>query len=652
MTRRAKRENRLERGDRPGGAPDVGGLAAAPAVVEGVGRAGWLFAVLLVIAVFLAYQPAWNGGFVWDDDLHLVNNPVLKPGGLVEAWRPGGYVNYWPMTFSVYRLEYELWGLNPLGFHLVNIALHALSALLVWRVLVNLRIPGAMFAAAVFALHPVNVESVAWIAQLKNVLCLPLGLLTMLFFLRHESNSGWWRLALSLGLFFLSTLAKGMMLTLPVVMLACAWWQRGRVDRRDLLRVLPFFVVAAAMAGVEVFMQHSGSGDAAIRSDSIFARAAVAGCGVWFYLGKVLWPVDLMVFYPRWNIDGRDVASYLPGLLLVGILAAAWWQRRTWGRPVVMLVICYAALLLPILGFVNIIFMQYSLVADHWQYAAMIVPCAALAGAVTTLGRRLRLPRPAGCALSLGLLAILGVLTFFQSGTFKDVETLYRTAIDRNPHCWLAQNNLGSLLLDRGHPEHAITYYENAIRSKRDYVDAYGNLGNALARLGRTEEAIPQYEEALRLDPKCFAAYSNLAITLAKEGQVREAIEHYQSALEINPNDVNTLNNLAWQRATCARPELRNGAEAVKLAERARGLVDADSPDALMILDTLAAAYAEAERFPEAVKTESEAIELAKKHKLDAYVMQLETRRQLYESKTPYRQESRFAPRRPSKDRR
>ena len=293
-----------------------------------VDRAGWFFAVALLIAVFLAYAPAWNGGFVWDDDLHLLNNPVLKPDGVRHIWVPGSYLNYWPLTFTVYRLEFEMWGLNPLGFHLVNIALHCISALLVWRILEHLRMPGAMLAAAIFALHPVNVESVAWIAQLKNVLSLLLALLAMLFYLLHERDGGWWRFAVSLGMFLLSTLAKGMMLTLPVVLLACAWWQRGRIGRRDLLRVLPFLLVAVVMVGVEVSMQHKGAGSAAARTDDFLSRAAVAGCAVWFYFWKCLWPADLSFVYPRWNISEWNVWSYLPGVLLAAILSLAWWRRQ------------------------------------------------------------------------------------------------------------------------------------------------------------------------------------------------------------------------------------------------------------------------------------------------------------------------------------
>ena len=178
---------------RPRGRPQ-GRSERPPAVVEPVRPRDWLFAAALVAAVFLAYQPAWQGGFIWDDDTHLLNNPVLRPGGVFRTWVPGTYVNYWPLTFTVYWVEYQLWGLDPVGFHLVNIALHALSAILIWRVLALLRVPGALLAAALFALHPVNVESVAWITQLKNTLSLALTLLSVLLYLLSERRGGRWGL--------------------------------------------------------------------------------------------------------------------------------------------------------------------------------------------------------------------------------------------------------------------------------------------------------------------------------------------------------------------------------------------------------------------------------------------------------------------------
>ncbi len=513
----------------------------------------WLFVVALVVAVFLVYQPAWWGGFILDDDLHLANNPVLKPGGLLKTWVPGTYLNYWPLTFTAYRLQFDIWGLNPLGFHLVNIAVHAISALLVWRILLQLNAPGAMFAAALFALHPVNVESVAWIAQLKNILSLLLALLSVLLYLLSEEKGKRWCMVLSIAVFLLSTLAKGMVLTLPVVLLACAWWQRGRIGRHNLLRVLPFLLIGALMTGMEMWGQRLvGAGDAMVRSDSLLSRAAVAGCAVWFYLWKLIWPVRLIFVYPRWNIDPRDVLSYLPGVLLVAILALGWWQRRGWGRPVVMLLVCYVALLLPVLGFVNISYMRFSLVADHYQYAAMIVPCAIFAAVTATLGRQLW-HRPTGYALCLASLAMLGGLTWQQSRRYADAELLYRTTIAENPNSCLTHNNLGILMAARGQTDEAIAEYRESLELEPAYVEAHNNLGNALAGRGRVNEAMAQYRKALQLTPGYTLAYNNLGNALAGRKQFDEAIAQYQKALKINPDFADAYNSLGAALAGCGR---------------------------------------------------------------------------------------------------
>ncbi len=517
------------------------------------GLKDWLFVVALVVAVFLVYQPAWRGGFILDDDLHLLNNPVLKPGGLLDAWVPGTYLNYWPLTFTAYRLQFDIWGLNPLGFHLVNIALHAISALLVWRILLQLKAPGAMFAAALFALHPVNVESVAWIAQLKNILSLLLALVSVLLYLLFEEKGKRWCMVLSIGAFLLSTLAKGMVLTLPVVLLACAWWQRGRIGRQDLLRVLPFLLIGALMTCVEMWGQHLvGAGETMVRSDSILSRAVVASCAVWFYLWKLIWPVKLIFVYPRWNIDQRNVLSYLPGVLLVAILALGWWQRRRWGRPVVMLLVCYVGLLLPALGFVNISYMRFSLVADHYQYAAMIVPCAIFAAVTITLGRPLW-HRPTGYALCLAPLAMLGGLTWQQSRRYADAETLYRTTIAENPGCWLAHNNLGNALADRGQFDEAIAEYQKVLQINPNDDDAHGNLGSVLVGRGQFDEAIAEYQKVLQINPNDFKAHYGLGNALAGRRQFDEAIAEYQKVLQINPNDSNARINLGIALGRCGR---------------------------------------------------------------------------------------------------
>jgi protein O-mannosyl-transferase len=564
-------------------------------------RRDWILAAALVAAVFLAYQPAWNGGFVWDDDTHLLNNPVLKPGGLAKIWRPGGYLNYWPLTCTAYWLQAQMWGLNPIGYHLVNIALHCISALLVWRILERLGLPGALFAAAIFALHPVNVESVAWITQLKNVLSLLLAVVSAYFFLAHENRGGWWRYALALAAFFLSTLSKGMVITLPLVLLACAWWQRGRITRRDLLRVLPYFVIGAVMAGVEVWGQQFVGSDENVRGDDIFSRTATAGCAVWFYLGKLLWPLDLSFVYPRWQIDERNPLYYLPGVLLVIALGLAWRQRMTWGWPVVMLIVCYVALLLPALGFVNVYFMRFSLVADHYQYAATIVPAAALAAAAATLGRRCRFPAWIAYGLGVGLLAILAGLTWSQCRIYADAETLYRETIKKNPDCWMAHNNLGNLLTTRRKFAEAEYHCRRALEIKSDLADAHYNLGVALAGTGRVDEAI----------------------------------EHYQEALKIKFDYVEALNKVAWLRATYHDGKYRNGSLAVKLAKMAEQM----APDDADTLNTLAAAYAEVGKYPLAVESARHALKLAKQQYDQAMIESIQGKIRLYESGKPFHEQ-------------
>ncbi len=651
----------------PDRAETADGTASLPAVPERENLRSWLAAAALVVAVFSAYQPAWHGGFLWDDDLHLLHNPViLRPDGLKQAWLSGEYINYWPLTFTVYWLEYKAWGLDPLGFHLVNIALHAAAALLVWRLLERLRMPGALLAAAIFALHPVNVESVAWIAQLKGLLSLSLGLLSMHFYLWHEREGGWRPLAAAAALFLLSALAKGMVLTLPVVLLACAWWQRGRIDRRDLLRVIPFVLIAAIMVGVEVSKQHTGMADNVARSEGLLGRAAVAGCAVWFYFWKIIWPANLIFVYPRWNMSERDLWAYLPGLSLAAILAIAWWQRRSWGRPVVMLIVCYVALLLPVLGFVNIVFMQYSLVADHWQYAATIVPCAALAallwsplsrfgrGAGGEGGSRkgmlaILISSAGRYIVPLALLAILATLTFRQSRMYSDEETFYRTTLDRNPNCWLVQNNLGNLLVERGQTltrrghsddakalyREAIGFYHDALRSKPDYAEAHLNLGNALASQGQIHQAIGEFQRAIEAKHNFVKAHCALGRALSQQKQFAEAIFHYHAALQIDSDDLVALSELAWLRATCPEAAFRNAAEAVFLAEHASKLPDGRQPT---VLDTLAAAYAEAGRFSDAVRVGRTALDLAGMEKNEPLVKNIQARLRLYMAKMPYRQ--------------
>jgi tetratricopeptide (TPR) repeat protein len=348
-----------------------------------------LGAVLILGMVAAVYIPAMKAGFVWDDDSMLTQNIVLKPNGLHRSWFTTEQPNYWPITWTSYWIENKLWGLNPTGYHLTNILIHALCAILIWRILRRLKIPWSLPIALVFAVHPVAVESVAWISQRKTILAMLFFLISLLTYLKFEESRSRPLYGCALASFVLALLSKGSVVGLPVVLLLCAWWRRGRIQRRDIVRSLPFFAASAVMSAVEIWFQvHQSIGADVVRGDGLLARAAGAGTAVWFYILKTLWPARLIFVYPRWQIDPAKWFVWIPDLALVALAALGWRFRSSWGKPVLFALGYCLVMLLPILGFFNVYFMRYSLVADHYQYVSMIGVIALAAAAMDRLAAR------------------------------------------------------------------------------------------------------------------------------------------------------------------------------------------------------------------------------------------------------------------------
>jgi Tfp pilus assembly protein PilF len=560
-------------------APGYRGLVEFPAPSS---RDLLLPGLALAFLTLIAFWPAHHAGFIWDDDAYVTQNPLLTaPDGLRRIWFSlDSPSQYFPLTYTTFYFERALWGLNPAGYHCINILLHIANAVLAWRVLARLRVPGAWLAAAIFAIHPVQVESVAWITERKNVLMgffFLLSLLAWINFINDKGNPNpsWRHYGLALLFYALALFAKTTACTLPATLLLILWLKKIPIDARRLAQVAPFVIIGVAMGLVTVWWEghHQGTKAMAFGLGPI-DRVLIACRALWFYLGKLFWPANLAFSYPRWHISASDPRGYL-WVLMTTATALIITLVRTWtGRGLEVAALFFAATLTPVLGFVMLYTFAYSFVADHYQYLACLGPIALVVAAVKCgldrIGQPLLQP-----VLGAVLLATLAPLTWKQCEIYTSAETLWRATLALNPDSWLAHNNLANILHQKGSVGGAIIHYEEALKGAPDNESIHFNLANALYQEGRAGEAIIQFQAALRLVP----------------------------------NDVEAENNLAWLLATASQPGLRNGNQAVQLAWHATQETAGRNP---VILGTLAAALAETGRYNDAAQYAQKALEMAR----------------------------------------
>jgi tetratricopeptide (TPR) repeat protein len=757
---------------------------------------GWLWAFLLIALVFMSYARVFNADFIWDDESHLTRNPcVVGPLGLKEIWTSARAV-YYPLVLTTFWVVHKFVGLSPWPYHLLNVCLHAGSAVLLWQVLRQLNVRGAWLGAALWALHPVMVQSVAWVTELKNTQSGFFYLLSIFCFLRWDERSRIRRIlrikgtadqegavsrpsgrlvgdsrflmwfVLSLFFFILATLSKPSVVMLPVILGLCVWWRTGRIYWRDIAALVLFVLISALASVWTILEQKFHAGAIGVEWAQTWPeRLIIAGRAIWFYMVKLAWPYPLIFIYPRWEINSSQLIAYLPLVAALAGLLALWLIRAKWSRGVFFAGAYYVVSLFPVLGFFSVYFFRYSFVSDHFQYLASMGPLA-LAGAaiVTTVGgfgetlsrlasdtdalqfsgniavgrsKSFLLPATSGV-----FLLLLVFLTWRQTAVYQNLVTLYTATLTKNPGCWMAHYNLAIALNDQGDADDAIAHYRQAVELRPSYAEAHYNLGrllvqkdqlneaiahyekaleinpadaeahnnlgttlfasgrvdeaiahyrkalaiqldyadascnlasallskgaldgaiayysaclaispdqpeaqynlaSALLRKGRTDEAITHYQKALELRPENADAHANLGSVFLAKGRVRDAIAQYRDALRIAPDNVAAQSNLAWLLATAADPSLRNGSEAVLLAEQAES-ESSRSENHAIVLRILAASYAETGRFVEAKRTAEQALQAAEVQGNSALSNALRDELALYELGLPYHKQAR-----------
>jgi tetratricopeptide (TPR) repeat protein len=658
-------------------------------------------AAAIVAATVLAYSPVIaSGGFIWDDDDYVTENEMLDGmDGLARLWTPRQTRQYYPLVFTTFWLEYQVWGLWPNGFHITNILLHACNALLIWKLFSVLGVRGAWMIGAVFALHPVHAESVAWITERKNVLSALFYLLAALAYLRFDRDRDWKWYGAALAAFVAALLSKTVTCSLPAALILAMLFMRLPMNARRLVPLVPFFAIGLVLALHTAHLERTNVGAVGAEFDyAVVDRLLIASRALLFYPSKLILPYPLIFIYPKWQIDPAVALQWLPvasGVLVIVAAAIAYARGR---RGVPLAIAFYAGTIFPALGFINVYPMRYSFVADHFQYLASIGIIAAVVGVAAGQLR----PRIAYVAAGI-VLVTLGVLTLGAGGKYRGLRPLWETTLAQNPDCWMCHNNYGKLLLVEEQPKPALAHFQAAQRVYPGHFQSLSNAALALGALGRHDEAIEYWERVVLHDknsandglqlghayqaaemtddaiaawrrvvkkwPEHLSTHLALANLLATLDRWDEAIPHYQTVLEHNPADASVHATLGQHYEQSEQYDLAIKHYAASIenmpASPERGVFDFRLTRLLalcpqrdlrrpaaavqmaeqlaqltqnrdpLVLDTLAAGYAGVQRFEDAIRTAQRALELARQAGLDDLAAEIEDRLAAYESRSP-----------------
>jgi tetratricopeptide (TPR) repeat protein len=559
-------------------------------------------ALIIVAAGLWIYWPALQGGWLSgnDDDLLVTHNYDLRSlQGLWEIWFTVPKTDYWPLTWTLLWMEWHLWGNDPLGYHICNLALHLSSGFLIWRLFNRLGLRYAWLGGLLFVVHPLAVESVAWVSEIKNTLSLPLFLLSLNAWLdTEETKSGYLR---SVIYYLAAMLAKTSTVMLPLVLLLYCWWKHGHVTRQELKRMIPYVAIALPLSLMTVFFQNEYS--LFVPGGGFIPRLIGAGPVVFFYLEKFILPINLLPVYPRWTFNPPTLLEVLAIPALAGALFYLWTRRGGWGRHALFGFGFFLLNLVPFLGLVKFQHMNLSLVADHFAYLPMI----GLIGLIVAGLGILQIQFPASVPYPVGIGTISIVLVWLSMGShnyamqFHDSETLATYTLQHSSQVAGPHNYFGSALLQSGRVPEAIEQFKQALKIEPDNIPAHVDLGDALLQAGRMSEAIEQYKQALKIIPDLPAAHNNLGRALLETDHVPEAIEQFKQALKVDPYFAAAHNNLgvSLRRAHHVPEAIEQFKQALKLY-----------PDFAGAHNNLGIALSQMGHVPEAIKEFEQALKL------------------------------------------
>ncbi len=506
-----------------------------------------LVGLLIVALTLVIYAPSMKGGLLWDDDLYLSNNPTVKsPDGIARIWtEPFSSPSPYPLVFTALWIEYHLWGLDTLGYHLVNVLLHSANSILLGLILSRLAVPGAALSAVIFAFHPVHVESVAWITELKDTLSGTFYFLSIWFWLMFIESKRRSHYALTALLYLGAMLSKTVTATLPAILLLIAWWKEPENWKCRIRFAVPLLGFAVALGTATVWWERSHLGASGEKFHfSILQRCLIAGRVPWFYTAKLLWPAPLMTIYPRWELALSMRTIFFPIATFLS-LVAAWLLRGRLGRGVLSAGMFFLITIAPASGFFNFTTMLYSFAADHYQYLAGAGWIALVGACFARTENRIRGP---SCRLLrwvfLLLAAGLAGASWTTSEDYKDLKSLFSDTLSKNPKAWVAHYNVGWALSEEGNLEEAIRHYSSAIELRPDYAKALNNLGEILLRQTKNSEARDYFSRALAAKPNYAEAMNNMGSAWLHEGNRDQASDWFHRAIQTAPQFADAHFNL------------------------------------------------------------------------------------------------------------